>query len=47
MNNYKIFIGYSNEDNDKAQYLHNCLQRIVEFIPIKPNFTKHMVKTLN
>jgi len=32
---YKIFIGYSSEDNDKAQYIHDCLARIVEFIPYK------------
>lgn len=32
---YKVFIGYSSEDNDKAQYVYDCLARIVEIIPYK------------
>jgi hypothetical protein len=32
---YKIFIGYSGEDNSNAQFIHDCLARIKEFIPYK------------
>lgn len=35
MNYQKVFIGYSNEDNEMAQYIHDCLGRIVEFLPYK------------
>ena len=40
MMNYKVFIGYSSEDNDKAQYIHNCLGRIVEITPYKAELYK-------
>jgi len=33
--NYKVFIGYSSEDDDKAQYIHDCLARIVQIRPYK------------
>jgi len=33
--NYKVFIGYSSEDNDKAQYIHDCLGSIVQLLPYK------------
>lgn len=32
---YKIFICYASADDDKARYIHDCLARIVEFIPYK------------
>jgi len=32
---YKIFISYSAEDSKMAEYIYNCLSRIVEFIPYK------------
>lgn len=38
--NYKVFIGYSSEDDDKAQYIHDCLSRIVEFRPYKAELYK-------
>jgi hypothetical protein len=37
---YKVFIGYSSEDNDKAQYIYNCLGRIVQFVPYKAELYK-------
>jgi hypothetical protein len=33
--NYRVFIGYSNEDNEMAQYIYHCLGRIFEFLPYK------------
>ena len=33
--NYQVFICYSGEDNDKAQYIHDCLARMVQIIPYK------------
>lgn len=38
--NHRIFIGYSSEDNDKAQYIHDCLDRIVQFKPYKAEMYK-------
>lgn len=32
---WKVFIGYSSEDNDKAQYIFDCLGRIVQIQPYK------------
>lgn len=32
---YKVFIGYSSQDNDKAQYIFACLGRIEELTPYK------------
>lgn len=32
---YKVFIGYSSNDNDKAQSIYDCLSRIVEITPYK------------
>ena len=40
MMNFKVFIGYSSEDNDKAQYIYNCLARIVEITPYKAELYK-------
>jgi len=33
--NYKVFISYTKEDNNIAQHIHNCLERIVEIEPYK------------
>jgi len=37
---YKVFIVYSKEDNGNAQYIYNCLTRIVELIPYKAELYK-------
>jgi len=35
---YQVFIGYSSEDNDKAQHIHDSLRRIVQIQPYKAEF---------
>jgi hypothetical protein len=35
MKRYRIFIGYSSENDSQAQYIHDCLAKISEFIPYK------------
>jgi len=37
---YKVFVGYASEDNDKAQYIYYCLGRIVEILPYKAELYK-------
>ena len=32
---WKVFIGYSSEDDELAQYIHDCLKRIVQIQPYK------------
>lgn len=32
---YRTFIGYSSEDDNLAQYIHDCLERIVQIQPYK------------
>jgi len=37
---WKVFIGYSNQDENYAEFLRRCLERIVEIIPYKAEFYK-------
>jgi len=47
---YKTFIGYSSEDKNLAQYIHDCLERIVQIQPylaeIYPSYGEDFKKTL-